>query len=145
MPDDLNWLTTIAFATQAAALVGDHRRCEQLVGALLPYRGQFVDNGTSFNGSVERFIALALSCIGRHDEALTAFARAADANARLNGPTLSARTCLEWAEAAVRADTSEPTVQLARAKFGEALAIADRLSLGTVARRARRGLAELDG
>ena len=113
VPDDLNWLTTIAFATHAAAGTGDRSRCAELVGALTPYRQQFVDNGTTFNGSVERYIGLALSCLERHSEAAASFARAADANARLDAPILSARTFLEWAEATVRADVdgSAPDVR----------------------------------
>ena len=75
VPDDLNWLTTIAFATHAAAGTGDRSRCAELVGALTPYRQQFVDNGTTFNGSVERYIGLALSCLERHSEAAASFAQ----------------------------------------------------------------------
>ena len=143
VPDDLNWLTTIAFATQAAALVGDRHRCAELLGALLPFRGQFVDNGTTFNGSVERYVALALSCLGHRQQAEAAFANASNANARLDAPILSARTALEWAEATMCSDVDDSSIRFAREKFGEALTIADRLSLATIARRARRGLGEL--
>ena len=75
VPDDLNWLTTIAFATHAAARAGDRALCAMLVQELLPYRDQFVDNASTFFGSVERYLGLALSALDRHDEAQTSFER----------------------------------------------------------------------
>ena len=77
--------------------------CAALVDELLPYREQFVDNASTFFGSVERYLGLALSALDRHEEAHASFERAAAAHARLNAPILLARTRLEWGEAIVRA------------------------------------------
>jgi hypothetical protein len=71
------------------------------------------------------------------------FAAAADAHARLNAPILLARTRLEWAQATVRADLAHASQAFAVDEFRAALAIAERLDLRTIARRARDGLAEL--
>jgi class 3 adenylate cyclase len=143
VPDDLNWLTTIAFATQAAARIGDRSRCAALVAELLPYRDQFVDNASTFFGSVERFLGLGLSTLGRHEEAHASFERAAAAHARLNAPILLARTRLEWGAAIISADNGAQRRRLATAQLADALAVADRLELRTVARRARHALDEL--
>ena len=143
IPDDLNWLVCVAFAAQAAARLDDPEICATLHGMLTPYRDQFVDNASTFWGSVERYMALASSCMGRHDEARASFTKAAEAHTRLNAPILLARTRLERAEAEVRADLSPASRAFASDEFRSALAIAERLDLRTIARRARNGLAEL--
>ena len=112
---------------------------------LIPYRDQFVDNATTFWGSVERYIALAASCTGRHDEARASFERAVDAHSRLNAPILLARTRLEFAETTLIADMSSASRSFAVDHFRAALSTAERLELRTIARRAREGLAELGG
>jgi class 3 adenylate cyclase len=145
IPDDLNWLTSAAFATQAAAQLGDPALCDTLYEMLIPYRDQFVDNATTFWGSVERYIALAASCTGRHDEARASFERAVDAHSRLNAPILLARTRLEFAETTLIADMSSASRSFAVDHFRAALSTAERLELRTIARRAREGLAELGG
>ncbi len=143
VPDDLNWLISVAFATQAAARLGDRALCERLHRDLVPYRELFVDNATTFWGSVERYIALALTCLGRHGEASASFERAAEAHTRLNAPILLARTRLEWAEATIGSDESETARESAIEQFGAALAVAERFDLRTIARRAQDGLLEL--
>jgi class 3 adenylate cyclase/tetratricopeptide (TPR) repeat protein len=143
VPDDLNWLTTIAFATQAAARLGDQPLCAVLVQELLPYRDQFVDNASTFFGSVERYLGLALSCLNRHDEAGVSFERAVAIHARLGAPILLARTRLEWGEAMVRANGGPTGDAMAKAQMDEALAVADRLDLRAISRRARSALASV--
>ena len=143
VPDDLNWLTTIAFATQAAARLGDQSLCAVLLQELLPYRDQFVDNASTFFGSVERYLGLALSCLNRHDEARVAFERAVAIHARLGAPILLARTRLEWGEAMIRANGGPTAGAMAKAQMDEALAVADRLDLRAISRRARSALASV--
>jgi hypothetical protein len=144
VPDDLNWLVTVAFATQAAARLGDADLCGRLADQLRPYRDQFVDNASTFWGSVEHYIALALACVGRHEEADEAFRRAALAHETLGAPILLARTNVEWADAALRAGgVTGPDAGPAAERFRSARATAERLDLRTIARRAREGLAGL--
>jgi class 3 adenylate cyclase len=145
IPDDLNWLVTVAFSTQAAARLNDAELCGLLCEKLTPYRDQFVDNATTFWGSVERYLALALWCVGRHDDASAAIEKAAAAHARLDAPILLAMTRLDWATMLMGADQGGASTRDAAQLFGEALATAERLDLRTVARRARDGLARLGG
>jgi class 3 adenylate cyclase/tetratricopeptide (TPR) repeat protein len=142
VPDDLNWLISVAFVAQASARLGDAELCGRLADQLGPYRGQFVDNASTFWGSVEHYIALALSCTGRHEEADEAFRRAGSAHELLDAPILLARTRLEWADATLRAGGP---AGLAAERFRAALSTAERLDLRTIARRAREGLAGLAG
>ena len=102
---------------------------------------QFVDNATTFFGSVERYLGLALSTLERHEEAETSFERAVAAHARLKAPILLARTQLEWGEAIIRAEGGPTAGERAKAHMDEALAVADRLALRTISRRARGALA----
>ena len=143
IPDDLNCLVSVAFATQAAAQLNDAELCDALYRKLIPYRDQFVDNASTFWGSVEGYLALAASCMGRTDDARVSYQRAVDSHTRLNAPILLARTRVEWAEATVRAELSSTSRSFAVGEFRAALGIAERLELRTIARRAREGLAEL--
>jgi class 3 adenylate cyclase len=143
IPDDLNWLVSTAFATQAAAQIGDRALCEMLHQRLVPYRDQFVDNASTFWGSVERYMALALSCMGSHDKALASFETATAAHQRLNAPILLARTRLEWAEATAAGKASPDSWHFAAEQFKAALETAERLGLRTIARRALDGLSRL--
>jgi class 3 adenylate cyclase len=141
-PDDLNWMTTIAVSVHAAAAVGHLPLCASLVERLKPYRDQFVDNTSTFFGSVERYIALGSDVLGCWEDADEAFGRAVDAHTRLGAPILLARTQLEWAEAIAgrgRADDRGAAVEL----FSAALTTAEQLALSTIERRARSGLEQL--
>jgi len=143
VPDDLNWLTTMAFSAHAAAELGDRALCAQLLRALLPFRAQFVDNTSVFFGSVERYLGMLLSRLGRHEEAAEAFQRAAAAHERLGAPLLLARTRLEWAEALLRAGPPADGAAV-RELIVSALDDADRYSLEVVRARALHAVSELD-
>jgi hypothetical protein len=138
--DDLNWLVSMALGAHAAARVGDVERCRALAGALDPYRDQFVDNASTCWGSVEHFRAMALSGAGEGVAARASFERAADAHARLDAPLLLAETRLEWAELLLRSENAGDRADAARL-LRQALEVADRFDLRSVADRARSGAA----
>lgn len=144
VPDDLNSLISVAFAAQAAAKLDDGELCADLVDRLRPYRGQFVDNASTFWGSVEHYLALALAGAGRDEEADDAFRRAVSAHEVLQAPVLLARTRVEWADATLHAGgVAGPRAAQAAEQYRGALAVAERLDLRVIARRARQGLSEL--
>jgi class 3 adenylate cyclase len=96
---DLNWLTTIAMAAQTAAELHDVARAAHIRDLLLPYRHQFVDNTSTFFGSVEHFLGMVSAVLDDWagvDQAFTAATRAHEA---LGSPPLLARTQLEYARA----------------------------------------------
>jgi len=138
--DDLNWLVSMALGAHAAARVGDVERCRALAGALVPYRDQFVDNASTCWGSVEHFRAMVLSGGGDEVAARSAFERAAAAHARFDAPLLLAETRLEWAELLLRSENTGDQADAARL-LAQALEVAGRFDLRSVADRARRGAA----
>jgi class 3 adenylate cyclase len=138
--DDLNWLVTMALAAHAAARLGDRARCRWLADALEPYRDQFVDNASTCWGSVEHFRAMALCGAGDTVAARAAFEWAAAAHTRLDAPLLLAETRIEWSEMLLRTGAAEDR-DLAGRLVAEALAVAERFDLRTVAERARRARA----
>jgi class 3 adenylate cyclase len=96
---DLNWLTTIAMAAQAAAELHDVARAAHIRGLLLPYRHQFVDNASTFFGSVEHYLGMVSAVLDDWAGVDHAFTAAARAHEVLGSPPLLARTQLEYARA----------------------------------------------
>lgn len=130
---DLNWLTTIAMTAQAAAELRDAERAAQLRGLLEPYRHQFVDNASTFFGSVEHYIGLVSSVLDDPAGVDRAFTAAVRAHEALRSPPLLARTQLEYARALARRDPVpvDQVVALGRAAHGSA----ERHGLASVAAR----------
>ena len=63
---------------------------------LLPYRQQFVDNTSTFFGSVEHYLGLLGALEGDWSASSEAFEAALAAHSRLASPPLLARTQLEY-------------------------------------------------
>jgi class 3 adenylate cyclase/tetratricopeptide (TPR) repeat protein len=139
LPDDLNWLVSMAFSAQASARLDDAASCASLAAQLAPYGRLFVDNASTFWGSVELYRAMALACAGDRTGAIDAFSAAAAAHARLDAPLLLAETRLEWAEALIRFGRPEDLGTAARL-LGPALEVADRFGLRALGLRARDAL-----
>jgi hypothetical protein len=96
---DLNWLTTIAMSAQAAAELHDVARAAHIRGLLLPYRHQFVDNTSTFFGSVEHYLGMVSAVLDDWAGVDHAFTEATRAHEALGSPPLLARTQLEYARA----------------------------------------------
>ncbi len=138
--DDLNWLVSMSFSAVAAARLGNHDECRRVADALTPYRNQFVDNASTFWGSVELYRAVALAGADQRAAALEAFEAAARAHTELEAPLLLAETQVEWAGALMRFGHADDRPAVA-ALLGRALATAEQFDMRDVARRARNGLA----
>ena len=96
---DLNWLPAMALTAVAAARLGDADVAARLRPMLEPYRHQFVDNASTFFGSVDHFYGLCCAVVGDDSAADVAFESAIVAHTRLGSPPLLARTQLEYADA----------------------------------------------
>ncbi|MGH9272434.1 MAG: hypothetical protein ACRDZ2_14295, partial [Ilumatobacteraceae bacterium] len=96
---DLNWLPAMALATVAAARLGATDLAARLRPKLVAHASQFVDNASTFFGSVEHFSALCSTVLGDHDAVDASFEAALRAHRRLDSPPLLARTELEYATA----------------------------------------------
>jgi class 3 adenylate cyclase len=99
---DLNWLCAMAMLAHAAAFLSDVPYAQRLRAALNPYRSQYVDNASTFFGSVEHYYALMCSVVGDDEAADAAFGAALQAHDRLRSPPLVARTQLEYAQSLSR-------------------------------------------
>jgi class 3 adenylate cyclase/tetratricopeptide (TPR) repeat protein len=119
---DLNWLPAIAIAAVATARLADADLASRLRPLLEPYHDQFVDNASTFFGSVDHFAALCSAVLGDDDAADESFERAILAHQRLASPPLLARTQLEYATALSRRGhrRDEEAVELATAALAEA-------------------------
>jgi DNA-binding CsgD family transcriptional regulator len=77
--DDFGWLAVIAASATVAALIGDRRRCARLYDLLSPYAGRNVITGLAANDRpVSYALGLLASALGRPDDAVAHFTRAAD-------------------------------------------------------------------
>lgn len=139
---DLNWLTTIAMAAQAAAALHDVARAAHIRGLLLPYRHQFVDNASTFFGSVEHYLGMLSAVLDDWAGVDHSFAAALQAHGALGSAPLLARTQLEYARALARRDPApvDQVVALGRA----AHASAERHGLAGIAVRSADLLRHLD-
>src|SRR4029079_18619043 len=101
--------------------VGDAALAARVRPMLEPYQDLFVDNASTFFGSVHLFSAMCSSVLGDVEVARSSFERATSAHERIASPPLLARTRLEHAAmrcAMAPADASG--VELATAALIEA-------------------------
>jgi class 3 adenylate cyclase/tetratricopeptide (TPR) repeat protein len=83
--------------TEIAARLGDSDSCAVLYERLLPFRDQLCYSGVTMFGTIERFLGLAATCVGRFEDAEEHFRRSAATCERILAPTWLARTRHEWA------------------------------------------------
>ena len=85
LPDDLNWMTSMAWLAEMCHAQGDAEGAGLLYGRLAPYAERLVVIGYAgivCLGSVERYLALLALTLGRPDATRDHFARALAANRR---------------------------------------------------------------
>src|SRR5262249_2414711 len=97
IPDDLVWLTGVAFCAHACARLGDRARAPRLLELLLPYRDRFVIEGPSFLGSVSRYLGVLAATLEQWADADTYFAEALDAHVAIDAHAFAVLTRLDWA------------------------------------------------
>jgi hypothetical protein len=114
---DLNWLPAMAMAAHAAAELRDEARAADLQRLLRPHRHLFVDNASTFFGSVEHYLGMASAAIGDWEEVDASFTAALAAHEALHSPPLLARTQVEYARALSLRETTpvDRVVSLGRA------------------------------
>jgi class 3 adenylate cyclase len=137
LPVDPGWLRTLTHCATVCAYLGDAARAAALYRLLAPYPDQLSVSqiGVLASSSVQHYLGLLATTMGRFDDAEARFAAAATTHQRIQAPTWLARTRLEWARTLlVRRQAGD--VERARELLGQAIATARELGLGTVERRA---------
>jgi tetratricopeptide (TPR) repeat protein len=96
---------------QAVSIVNDRDAAEHAYVLLLPYRARFgVEGiGAGLHGSVEHHLGLLARALGRAEEAEEHFEAAIQANERIGGPLLAARSRRELASWLLERDASAET------------------------------------
>jgi tetratricopeptide (TPR) repeat protein len=84
--------TALCYLAEVAARLNEREAAEALYERLLPWHDQLSYTGISMFGPVERFLGLAATCLGRHDDAEEHFSRSAETCERIGAPTWLART-----------------------------------------------------
>ena len=133
IPQDGDWITTVALLCDLCAALADARRAGLLYDALLPYSGVNAVAGIAVLcfGSAARFLGKLAATMGREREAAAHFERALEENARLRSPVLLAHAQLDFAAALRRGVRASGLID-------EAASTAASLGLPWIALRARR-------
>lgn len=132
LPVDARWLPTMSLFGQTAAALNDPDGVEAAYALLAPYAERCIAGGegsVSCGGSVSTVLAGMAALLGRTDDAGRHFAEAAEMNRRIGVAPYLAETLLHWAHFLATTDAAA-----ARARAGEARAIATRLGVDRVAR-----------
>ncbi len=141
VPNDLNWLASLAGLSQAAAVLEDRKRASELYELLAPYRSRAIVVGRAAVclGPAELYLGMLAGTIGElgaataHLDAATAWSEAAGAELWAAWAGVQrARVLLGDGR---RAESSPPTEALVAARAAQSRA--ERLGLGRVARHAR--------
>jgi DNA-binding SARP family transcriptional activator/tetratricopeptide (TPR) repeat protein len=133
IPQDGEWIPTVAMLAHLSTLVGDRDRAAMLYELLAPYEANNIVRGIGAVclGPATRYLGRISSTLGRKQEARHHFQAALDATAALGAPVLRAHTQLDLAEAL---GTGAQATRLA----DDAASTARELDLSAVARRAER-------
>jgi eukaryotic-like serine/threonine-protein kinase len=100
IPDDLNYLGTIACTAYAARYLGDARRAGILYGMLLPYNGLTItaNGGALCIGAASGYLGLLAETMGRLKEAEAHYQEAIAMNDRIGARPLLGHTRVLYAE-----------------------------------------------
>lgn len=101
LPDDLNWMVSMAWLAELSHTLGDADDQRVLYGRLLPYADRLVVvgyAGIACLGSVERYLALLASKLEAGDVVRGHFQRALDANRRASATLPLLHTLCDYAD-----------------------------------------------
>jgi tetratricopeptide (TPR) repeat protein len=138
VPHDFSWLPVAALAAGACAALADVDRAARLIAMLEPYRGRYVDMGSSWLGSTDRYLGLLYVCLGRVDRAEECFRDAIAAHRSLGALAWLARTQLDYARV-LRERGLPPDLAAAAELSQEAVERARSLGLDSILARADVG------
>ena len=97
IPDDLVWLSSVAFCAHAGGRLGHRASAPKLFELLAPYSGLMISEGPSFLGAVDRYLGVAATVLERWNEADEYFERALAAHVAIEAGGWTALTRLDWA------------------------------------------------
>ena len=96
IPDDLVWLSSVAFCAHAGGRLGHRASASTLFDLLVPYSGVLIAEGPSFLGAVDRYLGVAATVLERWSEADSYFRQALDAHVAVGARGWAALTRLDW-------------------------------------------------
>lgn len=140
VPRDMNWLSTMACAAEACALLGDRGRAQALRTLLEPHADRLVVAGrASFHfGSVAYFLARLATTLGDHQAADALYADAARRDERAGAAVWVVRDLRHHGELLLeRGESRQADELLDRAANGARLAGLERVRKGITATRDR--------
>ncbi|HEY0633310.1 MAG TPA: protein kinase [Thermoleophilaceae bacterium] len=107
IPEDANWVVSMALLSEVAHYLGDVPRAQWLYDHLLPYaeRNIVVGGGWTCHGNAERFLALLAHTLGRYEAADRHFRAARRKNASIGAHPLVAYGRFEHAQLLVDRDS----------------------------------------
>jgi class 3 adenylate cyclase/tetratricopeptide (TPR) repeat protein len=137
LPVDPGWLRCLTNCTTVCAALGDAARAAALYRLLAPYPDQLSVSQISVlaSGSVQHYLGLLATTMGRFDDAEARFAAAATTHQRIQAPTWLARTRLEWARMLL-ARRQPGDAERAQELLDQAITTAREFGLGNVERKA---------
>lgn len=92
------WLASMAFATEATALLGNAQIAAIIYDLLVPYGSRFAVDGIlgSCLGAIDRHLGILAAVCGRYDDAVVHYERAIEGNAHAVAPLFVAYTELDY-------------------------------------------------
>jgi tetratricopeptide (TPR) repeat protein len=92
------WLPSMAFAAEAAVIIGDAQIADEIYDLLSPYGSRFAVDGIlgSCLGACDRYLGSLAAVSGRHDDAVVHYERALESNGRGGAPLFVAYTELDY-------------------------------------------------
>lgn len=107
VPDDSNRLALLTALAQAAVQLRDGEKCQELLGLLLPHRGEvaLLDGGAHCDGVIDRELGLLADALARDDDAVSFLESAVTINDSLGAVVLGANARRELAVALIHRDS----------------------------------------
>jgi hypothetical protein len=116
LPRDVNWLLTMAMASEAAASIGESERSRELYELLAPYSGRIAMVGSmSAYGPVDRFLGLLAATLGDADGTAAHFTAALRISRRAHAPLWDAHVLHDHGRAILSRDPKQGSQLLAEA------------------------------
>ena len=147
VPRDMNWISTMASATEVCAILGDKRRARTLRSLLEPYGDRMVTAARAafHHGSVAYFLARLAATLGDHQAADELYADAARRDERAGAAIWVARDLRRHAELLLAHGDNDRGQKLAglAATAAEAAGLSRTLELITACRDTTRATSEL--
>ena len=144
---EIRYLITYAMFGEMASALGDAEACGAVYRGLLPYADLFICGGaglTMIDGSVHRYLGLAVLGLGQADDAVRHLRSAVSVNAREGLLACEALATLDLARALARRGRSGDAAE-ASALAASAAAVGERLGMLPLARDARALAGSPDG